>query len=306
MKALIKDSGALEVRSVLAPQIKSDDEVIVQVELAGLCRTDLYVAEGRINAPDPLILGHEFSGTIIKAGDRVTGLRAGQRVTVNPLFSCRTCVRCKTGSMHTCQDTAFLGIDYDGCFAEFVSIPAHSVYPIPDEVTFFEAAYAEPVAASLAVLKTGIQPTDSGLIIGINRFSQLLLKILNIHGFNNVTICGADDISGSEYDFVVETVLSPKTVDLMVKSVRPGGKVILKSRPSEPVSFSIFEAIKKEPVIHIVNYGSFASALELLASKKLKIEDLVDGAYKLEDYERVFARSRNSESLKPFFSFAAG
>ncbi len=306
MKALIKDTGALEVRSVAEPQLKSDDEVIVRVELAGLCRTDLYVAEGRITAPDPLILGHEFSGTIIKTADRVTGLRTGQRVTVNPLFSCRKCVRCVTGAMHTCQDAAFLGIDYDGCFAEFVSVPAHSIYPIPDKLSFFEAAYAEPVAASLAVLKTGIQPANTGLIIGVNRFSQLLVKILEIHGFSNITVCGGDAISKDEYDFVVETALSRQTLDSMVQAVKPGGKIILKSRHFEPVSFSIFNAIRKEPVIHIVNYGSFDDALELLASGKLNIGDLVDGTYRLEDYARVFARSRSSESLKPFFTFAEG
>jgi L-iditol 2-dehydrogenase len=306
MKALIKHAGELSVRAVAEPSLEADDQVVVQVQLAGLCRTDMYVAEGRICAPDPLILGHEFSGTVVSAGDAVEDLRVGQRVTVNPLFSCRICSRCMSGSSHTCQDTAFLGIDHNGCFAEQVAVPRHSVYPIPSGLSFFQAAYAEPVAASLAVLKTGIQPSDKGLMIGNNRFSQLLLKILAIYGFNNVTVCGANDVVGEDYDFVVETALTANTLNDMVRAVRPGGKIILKSRHFDPVCFGLYEAIRKEPVIHIVNYGSFDEALELLSSGKLNVDDLVDGTYKLEDYARVFERSRQSESLKPFFAFGEG
>lgn len=306
MKALLKDAGALAVRGVTEPRITSDDDVIVRVELAGLCRTDMYVAEGRITAPDPLILGHEFSGTVIERGDKVEHLRPGQRVTVNPLFSCRQCSRCLAGSAHTCQDTAFLGIDHNGCFAELVTVPSHAVYAIPDTVSFFQAAYAEPVAASLAVLKAGIQPNDKGLIVGNNRFSQLLLKILSIYSFNNVTVSGAEDVPADDFDFVVETAMAPDTLDRMVKAVRPGGKIVLKSRHFEPICFGILEAIKKEPVIHIVNYGSFEDALDLLGSGRLSVEDLVDGTYRLEDYAKVFARSKSTEALKPFFAFGEG
>lgn len=306
MKALIKHAGELSVRSVSEPRVEVDDQVIVQVALAGLCRTDMYVAEGLIRAPDPIILGHEFSGTVLSAGDSVNDLAVGQRVTVNPLFSCRACSRCMSGSLHTCQDTAFLGIDHNGCFAEQVVVPRHSVYPIPSDISFFQAAYAEPVAASLAVLKTGIQPSDKGLMIGNNRFSQLLLKILTINRFNNVTVCGADTIVGEDYDFVVETALAANTLNDMVRAVRPGGKIILKSRHFDPVCFGLYEAIRKEPVIHIVNYGSFDDALNLLSSGELFVDDLVDGTYELEDYQGVFERSRQSESLKPFFTFGAG
>lgn len=303
MQALIKEHGSIAVKTLPRPNITLNNDVLIRVELAGLCRTDLYVADGRIQGRDPLILGHEFAGTVEDAGDNCGHLVPGIKVCVNPLLPCGICAQCDSGSGSQCQRTEFLGVDRDGCFAGYALVPASSVLTLAPGITFKQAAYAEPVAASLAVFKSGIQPGDKGLLIGKNRFSHLMQKILLIKKFHNLTVLDTDEtVPENEFDFVIETSISSDTLGAMIRAVRPGGKVILKSRSYDPVTLRLHEAIRKEPVLYIVNYGSFAEALDLLASGELQIDDLVDGIYPLTEFKEVIARSRKSESLKPFFA----
>lgn len=306
MKALVKEKGQLSIRAVPVPVVDRDQDVLVRVEMAGLCRTDIYVAEDVFKTSSPLVLGHEFSGFVETAGDDAAGLfTAGNRVTINPLFQCGCCIRCMEGKPMACQDGDFLGIDRDGCFAGWVKVPVEAVHVIPDSMSLECAAFSEPVAASLAVFKAGIQTDEKGLIIGGNRFSTLLLNIMQFKGYENITVAAPDDVEDLEtsaFDYVIETKVFPGLIDAMIHAVRPGGKIILKSRDFRPVSFLPYSAIKKEPVLHIVNYGSFQEALEILASDAICIPDLIEGFYDLEQYPAVFERSRSDESLKPLFT----
>jgi len=306
MKALVKDGGSLAVRSLPEPVLKADDEVVVQVMLAGLCRTDLYAAAGIIKTPDPLVLGHEFAGVVTRVGGTVEHLSPGARVTVNPLLPCKRCRFCLSGQETICQHTKFLGVDRDGCFAGYIAVPACSARPLPENLPYLAAAYTEPVAASLAVLKAGIRPDDKGLIYGHNRFSQLLQQIMRLYGFLDVPMFDpfADRalLDEDSYDFIVETMVSTETLSDMIRAIRPGGKLVLKSRQYEPILLRMNELIKKEPILHVVNYGSFEDALALLASGQISVEALVDGIYKLESFEDVLIGARQTEALKPFFA----
>lgn len=308
MKALLKEGKSVAVRGVPEPVLRSDREIIVRVALAGLCRTDLYAAESKIKTADPLVLGHEFSGIVERVGAEVEDFSPGDHVTVNPLLPCRQCRLCLNGAHATCRHSEFLGIDRHGSFAELIAVPECAAYRLPADVSFLAAAYTEPVAACLAVLKTGITSAEIGLIYGQNRFSQLVAKILNAYGFNNLEVYDPASpvvLEEDHYDFVIETVATTETINGMLRAIRPGGKIILKSRQHEPVMLKLNEVIKKEPIMHAVNYGSFEEALDLLASGRIAVEDLVDGVYELEEFEKVFAGAKNSEALKPFFSLTA-
>src|SRR5262249_44891298 len=105
MKALMKDGNAVAVKTVPQPRVQREDEVLIRVVLAGLCRTDVYVAEGRIVAPDPLLLGHEFAGVVAEVGAQITGLKPGDRVAVNPALPCEKCQLCVQGATADCQQT---------------------------------------------------------------------------------------------------------------------------------------------------------------------------------------------------------
>ncbi len=304
MKALLKEGNSVNVQLIERPQLADARSAVVRVVMAGLCRTDLYAAEGKIKVCDPLVLGHEFSGIIEEIGGDVEGFKPGQRVTVNPVMPCFNCKLCLTGQQAFCQESTFLGVDRCGCFAEFVCVPQTALLPLPEGISDLAAAYTEPVAASLAVLKAGIKNGDRGLIYGKNRFSQLLEQILRVESITNFQVAdpSLDRIEDSAYDYVIETGLSSEAVPVMVRAIRPGGKVILKSRQYETVSIKMTELLKKEPVMHVVNYGSFEEAVDWLASGKIDVESLVDGIYDLEEYTKVLAAAQQKEALKPFFA----
>lgn len=132
MKALQRRNNQLTLAQVPMPAA-GPNEVLVKVLMAGICRTDQYVGNGTIPVQEPRTLGHEFCGIITQeCGD----YKQGQMVTINPLF----------------EDLSFVGIDHDGCFAEYAVIPVSQVYPI-NTTNLKLAAYIEPIAASLAPLK---------------------------------------------------------------------------------------------------------------------------------------------------------
>lgn len=300
----MKEGREISVQLIPRPQLIDAQSVIVRVLIAGLCRTDLYAAEGKIKVCNPLVLGHEFSGIIEEVGAEVEGYKPGQRVTVNPVLPCFNCKLCLTGQQAFCQESTFLGVDRCGCFAEFVCVPQSALLLLPEGISDLAAAYTEPVAASLAVLKAGIKSSERGLIYGKNRFSQLMEQILSAESINNVQVFdpSIDRIEDSAFDYVIETSVSTEAIPQMVRAIKPGGKIILKSRQYEPIAIKMTELLKKEPVMHVVNYGSFEDAVNWLASGKIDVDTLVDGVYDLEDYAKVLAAAKRKEALKPFFA----
>jgi L-iditol 2-dehydrogenase len=305
MPALVKDAPSLSLCSVPRPTPRAD-EVVVRVAVAGLCRTDLYVADGKIPSANPLILGHEFSGTVHLIGTDVSRLAPGHRVAVMPILSCGTCMYCRQGLERVCPQRSMLGVDRDGAFAEFVAVPARFVHPIPAGMSFQAAAYAEPVTAALGVLNAGLDSDRNGLIYGNNRFSHLLLRVLALHGFQRVGIHDPKKATLSRdcCDFLIETVANAEAVAEMIQAVRPLGTIVFKSRQPRPTALDLLSAIPKELTFRTVHHGSFVHALQLLAEGRLDLSGLLGPAAPLADWERVFALARRGEQNKFFFSLA--
>jgi L-iditol 2-dehydrogenase len=307
MKALIKQKQSVSVSEVSTPDLPAAGEVLIRVALTGLCRTDLYVAQGLIKTKDPLILGHEFSGIVEKAGLNVSHVRAGDRVTVMPFFPVANDQVIDLRRTETWHETTMMGLHQDGSFCEYAMVPGYAVYKLPETVSLKLGAYMEPVAASLAVLKADIHPDQMGLIYGDNRIAQLTLRILQCYGFNKVglydpAIEGGQDESRDRYDFIIETLAETDTMAAMVRMVKPGGLVVLKSRQHKPVSISINDLVKKNIRMQAVNYGSFAEGIELIANGRLKVDDLLGDVYPLETFENAFQEGNRHETRKIFLT----
>jgi L-iditol 2-dehydrogenase len=308
MKALVKDRSRVALRDVPVPDLRNADDVLVRVVTAGVCRTDLYVAQGRIPVSEPRILGHEFSAVVEASGPAVPNLRRGERVAVVPLIPCRICANCTGGDAINCLRRTMLGVERDGAFAEFVIIPARCIYPLPGGLSFLAGAYAEPVAAALAVLNAGIRPEQTGLVLGHNRFATLVQRLLETHGFGQVTLHdpagGAAQLPADHFDFVIETAVSTETLQEIMRVARPRGTVVLKSRLPGLVGLDLTAAIAKELTLRAVQYGPFSRAIALLAEGRLDLDGLLGPAYPLDDYEQVFAQAAHSEACKLFFRVA--
>ena len=151
MQALVYENKTLQLKDMPRPKAKADS-AIAKVDIASICGTDVrtYV-KGNDSLPDGIIMGHEFCGTIVEAGEDVQGFKPGDRITVAPAISCGKCYMCQKEKYNMCENLETIGFQYDGCFAEYIEIPSvafarNNVNHVADAVSAEEASMAEPVA----------------------------------------------------------------------------------------------------------------------------------------------------------------
>ncbi len=197
-----------------------------------------------------------------------------------------------------------LGVDRDGAFAEFLLVPEECVIAVPAGLPPLAAAYLEPVAASLAVLKADLHPGQRGLLLGENRIAELTRRVLAAHDFHHLATwsAGQPEPEPGVYDFAIETHATPGILEVMMRALKRGGLAVLKSRPASAVSLDVRKAVLRELRFHGVNYGSFDDAIRLLASGRLELDGLLGPVFALEEYEALFAHAERDETAKPFFS----
>ena len=267
MQAIIKQRNGVFLKNIPKP-VPGPSDVLVKVAVVGYCRTDGYVAQNKITSKKlPLVLGHEFSGTIESYGKKVKQFKQGDRVAIMPIMKDR----------HGHYSGPMLGVEHDGAFAEYVVTPAASVHSIPASMSFKEAAYLEPVTASLAVLKAPIKKSQRGVILGKNRIAVLTQRILALHGFRKVTLVTQAEIqhiSSNSYDYAIETLITTDILAELLRVVKPGGLIIFKSRQYTPVELSIASAVRKDIRLFGTYYGDFEESISLVAQKKLKVHDI--------------------------------
>lgn len=302
-RALVCDAGRLQISHIpLASLCKQ--EILIDVRALGLCRTDLYAIAGKIPTYNrKFIPGHEFAGTVVATGLEVTELSRGNRVAINPVVGCGQCKDCKSSNAFLCSHAEFMGIDFDGACCDQVIVHQSSVCRFPDSLSFAEAAFAEPVAAALAILKADIRPEQSGLIVGDSRISELARRVLVAHKFKNITVADIEQaakIKSNQFDFVIETDASSKMLAEMARLVRPRGVLILKSRQYHALEITPIKLIKKEPRLAFVNYGKFEDAIRLLVEQKVMVDDLIGKRFPLPKFKTALAVASGDEVKKTF------
>lgn len=173
----------------------SNNEVIVKVERAGICGSDIprIYENGAHNMP--LITGHEFSGRVVRIGRNAEKKWYGKRVGVFPLIPCRDCFCCRRRSYEMCRGYSYLGSSKNGGFAEFAAVPEWNLIALPDEVGFEEAAMLEPVTVAVhAIRRIQPLPSESVVIYGLGTIGLLLTMLLVEKGIQNLFIIGNKDI----------------------------------------------------------------------------------------------------------------
>ncbi|MFM9607129.1 zinc-dependent alcohol dehydrogenase [Streptomyces niveiscabiei] len=306
MRAVIKQGRAVAVGRAPVP-VPGPGELLIGVETAGVCRTDVYAARGMLACADPLVLGHEFAGHVVARGQDVRRFAPGDRVAAMPVIPCGRCRRCAAGAPECCPHHEFLGIARHGAFAEYIAVPEQVVHPLPDRLSFREGAYAEPVCAALAVLKAAIRPDQRGLVYGDNRIAELTVRVLRAAGFNAVDTRATDSATPLErdaYDYAVETLPTKEAFDELIRAVRPGGRIVLKSRPPAPVALDLTAALRKELVFEATAYATFAQSLAFLAEHE--VSDLFGRTYPLERFADAFDADGTGEQRKIFLSATRG
>jgi L-iditol 2-dehydrogenase len=177
MKALLlTEYKVLELTEMPEPPMGPDD-VLVRVKACGICGSDIHGFDGSTGRRiPPLVMGHEAAGFVAKTGSNVTQFRVGERVTFDSTVYCGKCYFCRRGAVNLCDNRQVLGVspgEYrrHGAFAEYVAVPQHITYPIPETLSFEHAAMIE--AVSVAVHAVGLTPVrldDTAVVVGFKRF----------------------------------------------------------------------------------------------------------------------------------------
>ncbi|MCA9628966.1 MAG: alcohol dehydrogenase catalytic domain-containing protein [Myxococcales bacterium] len=303
MRALVRSGGTVSLERVATPT-PGDGEALVRVIRAGLCRTDCEVASGRLEIREPLILGHEFSG-VVEATPQGASFAPGARVACMPFVPCGSCARCQIGA--GCLAKRQLGVERDGAFAEFVSVPLMCLEPLPDPLDFTVGAFAEPIAAAMAVLELGLPGQAPGLVLGSGRIAELVFRVMLAAGFERIRLAALDEqLERDAYEFCVETHANSQLIAKALEALAPEGTLVLKSRSQRPVELNIGLCVKKRLRLLSADYGDMALGLRWVAEGRLEVRDLFAAEEPLEAFSEVFQRAAESEHQKLFFKLTPG
>jgi len=322
--------AARDVRMQSRPDLAPGaDEVVVRVTAAGLCGTDYRIWTGDRVVAYPRVMGHEFIGTVIAVGADVKGVSKGQRVAVEPNFSCGHCPLCREGNRNLCLSRTALGIDVDGGFAEQARVPARCCWPAPAGVSDDVLMLTEPLAVvTRAVGRGEPRAGESAAVVGVGSLGLLALQVLKARGARVLAVArsdrrlglaaelGADAVaitgkgadvaaaralSGREgVDLVVETAGTAEAVAQATELARPGGRIVLTGLPHEPTSLEFFWVVRRELTIlgSMIYQDEFPEAMRLLATGAVQVDRLVTHRFRLHDIGLAFEAHRSPDSIK--------
>ncbi len=195
-----------------------------------------------------------------------------------------------------------IGVDYHGAFAEYLCAPARATWRLPEGLDWKDAAYTEPLAATLGVFRSGILAEQAGWVMGNSRIALLTTRLLQRRGFT----AGMGTLEGMEpnsLDYVVETGLQAQEVNRVLEVLKPGGSLIAKSRHLDALALPWSTLVRKDLRIQGLYYGGFAEALALQGQADVHelLADLVGPAYTLAEWQAFVApQESESERRKPF------
>ena len=198
MRALVKERAApgFVMKQVPEPTIR-DDEVLIRVRRAGVCGTDVHIyewddwAKGRCKPP--FTVGHEFAGDVVKVGPLVRDVHAGDRVTAEGHIVDGTCMLCRTGHAHACQNTKVIGVDRDGCFADFIAMPATNIWPLDDNISYDIGGIHDPMGNAFHTALTAEIPGATVLITGCGPIGIFAVGICVAAGASRVIASDVND-----------------------------------------------------------------------------------------------------------------
>src|SRR5213595_2618291 len=180
--AVLRGPRDLRVESSRAPEIQAD-AALVRVAVAGLCGTDYRIWSGDRPVAYPRVMGHEFVGRVEAVGPGVTRVAPGDRVAVEPNYSCGTCPLCREGNRNLCLARTAVGIDVDGCFAELVRVPSRCCWPAPAGVADEDLVLTEPLAVAVrAVGRADVRSGETVAVVGAGTIGLLAVQVARGHG----------------------------------------------------------------------------------------------------------------------------
>lgn len=329
MKAIVKEKRepGFTKKEVPAPQIERN-EVLIRVEASALCKSDLDVYDWtglveRANYDLPFIMGHEFSGTIVKKGEDVRGFAKGDRVAGETHIPCGFCETCRNGNQHICGNhMGVLGRTADGCFAEYIALPEKALIRLPENLSFSEGAILEPFATAVhAVSKTN--PSGKTLLIaGVGTIGQMAVEAAKVLGAVRVFALDLSDLkleesrkrgadvtvngrkedlvavikqetNGYGVDAVIDFTGNQGVINQEVEAVRIAGTIVHVGMVEKPLTYQnfMYGVVYKELIITGIfgrrMYETWTQVSNILRTGRISLNSFIAKEMPIEQFEQA-------------------
>ena len=336
MKALVLERyNEFAVRDVAIPVVGPRD-VLIKVAACGICGSDIHGMDGSTGRRiPPVIMGHEAAGNIVEVGSDVTDWKIGERVTFDSTIYCGHCYHCRRGEINLCDNRRVLGVScaeyrQDGAFAEFVAVPEHILYRLPDGVTFEQAAMVELLSIAVhAVHRTPIVLNDSAIVVGAGMVGQMVVQVLKAAGCGRIIavdleqsrldlalklgathVLRADgpDVPGAVRaltegrgaDVAFEVVGITPTLQLASKCVKKGGSVTLVGNLAAEATLPLQQTVTREITLYgsCASQGEYPACLDMIVRGQVDVNALISAVAPLDEGASWFERlHRGGEGL---------
>jgi threonine 3-dehydrogenase len=331
MIAAVKGERApgFSFKEVKEPVI-GDNEVLVRSKTVSICGTDLSIylwnewAQGRIKKV-PLTMGHEFAGEIVEVGKNVSNLEVGDLISAETHIFCNECYECKHNRRHICENLEILGVDRDGCFTEYLALPAQNAWKNDKSLPEDLLSVQEPLGNAVDTVLTGggVEGKDVA-VFGCGPLGLMMIAVAKACGASNIF---ASD--SSEYRLKIARALGARTINVMeeketdvitkgvdvvceasgsekalknaLKVLHPGGRLSLLGLFHEPVAVNltddvIFKGIEIHGITGRHIYETWYTVASLLP--KLNLKPIITHKLKLSDLDKGFELMKNKECGK--------
>jgi len=334
MKALVlKEYNRFEYEDVPDPVV-GPASVLIQVKACGIRGSDVHGMDGSTGRRiPPVIMGHEASGVVVETGANVAAWRTGDHVTFDSTIYCGTCPFCRRGQINLCDNRRVLGVScgeyrQNGAFAEYVAVPEHILYRLPEGLSFEQAAMVEAVSIAVhAVGRTRIALDDGALVVGAGTIGLLVVQALRAAGCGRIVAvdlsqerldlacdlgadCGvradSEDVSStvrstvgpSGADVAFEAVGLQETLQTALSGLRKGGSLVLIGNLSRSVALPLQEVVTKELSLYgsCASCGEYQACLDLIARGTIRVDGLISAVVPLAEGASWFEKLRKPDS----------
>lgn len=285
MKSLVWQGPERMSVEETAEPVAGAGKVVLHVGAAGICGSEVEGYLGRMgNRNPPLVMGHEFAGTVVSVGEGVAASWEGKRATVNPLLACGECRLCRSGLDNICQSRTMIGIQHPGGFAEYVLVPEPALREVPDGLTIEAAALAEPFANGVHAVRLGLErgPVERAVVVGGGTIGVMCMQAAILRGIPHVSVVELHDgrreqvktlgasatfASGEEAieaeqsatdglgaDLVMDAVGAGATRQLAADLARPGGTAVLVGLHEDETAITFHNVVRRQVALQ----GSYA------------------------------------------------
>jgi len=330
--------GMLDIAAAPPPARPGPGEVLVRVQRAGICGSDIHILHGSNPfARYPRVIGHEFAGSVLEIGPGVSAVSVGDRVVVDPVLACGECYPCCAGRPNVCSNLEVLGVHRDGGFRDHVIVPQANCIRVPDNVAIELATLAEPFAVAANVLaRTGIGPDDTVLIYGAGTVGLTVLQVAQLHGArciisdmdrarlerargygaavtldprsDNVPDAVRSENGGLGPTVVIDGAGIPALLEEACKVASPAGRIGLLGFSPAPCNVSQQQIVAKELTLvgSRLNRRFIPQVIEWMAAGRLQPAEMITQTFPAADARAAFDLVENEpqKTVKVHLEFA--